>query len=81
MIKSTDKGLVIVVWDREGYVKDTETGDEEVYEEDYNDAPTSSECNHKCSHSKSKKTGWSKKGYLRLIYCERSKISKVLCPT
>ena len=40
VINSADKGLVVVVWDREGCMKEAEKqlGDEEVYEEVSNDA-------------------------------------------
>ena len=40
MIKSADKGSLVVVWDREDYIKQAEKqlGDEEVYEEVSNDA-------------------------------------------
>ena len=40
VIKSTDKGSAVVVWDREDYIKEAEKqlGDEEVYEEVSNDA-------------------------------------------
>ena len=40
VIKSADKGSVVVVWDREEYIKEAEKhlGDEEVYEEVFNDA-------------------------------------------
>ena len=40
VIKSADKGLVVVVWDREDYIKEAEKelGDEQVYEEVSNDA-------------------------------------------
>ena len=40
VIKSADKGLAVVIWDREDYIKETEKqlGDEEVYEEVSNDA-------------------------------------------
>ena len=39
MIKSTDKGSLVVVWDREDYIKDagTQLSDEEIYEEVFND--------------------------------------------
>ena len=35
MIKDADKGFMVVVWDREDYIKEAEKqlGDEEVYEE------------------------------------------------
>ena len=35
MIKSADKGSVVIVWDRENYIKEAEKqlGDENVYEE------------------------------------------------
>ena len=35
MIKDADKGFMVVVWDREEYIKEAEKqlGDEEVYEE------------------------------------------------
>ena len=40
VIKSADKGSVVVVWDREDYIKEAEKelGDEQVYEEVSNDA-------------------------------------------
>ena len=40
MIKSADKGLAVVVWDRENYIKEAEKqlGDEQVYEEVSNNA-------------------------------------------
>ena len=40
MIESADEGSVIVVWDREDHIKEAEKqlGDEEVYEEVFNDA-------------------------------------------
>ena len=40
VIKSTDKGSAVIVWDREDYIKGPEKqlGDEEVYEEVTNDA-------------------------------------------
>ena len=40
VIKSTDKGSAVVVWDREDYIKELEKqlGDEKVYEEVSNDA-------------------------------------------
>ena len=40
MIKSADKGSVIVVWDREDYWKEAEKqlGDKQVYEEASDDA-------------------------------------------
>ena len=40
MNKSTDKGLAVVVWDRENYIKEAEKqlGDEQVYEEVSNNA-------------------------------------------
>ena len=39
MIKSANKGSVVVVWDREDYIKEAEKqlGDEYVYEEVSND--------------------------------------------
>ena len=39
VIKSADKVSAVVVWDREGYIKEAEKqlGDEEVYEEVSND--------------------------------------------
>ena len=56
-IKSADKSAVVVVWDREDYIIEAEKqlGDEEVYEEVSNDA-VALQKNHKCSHSKNKKT-------------------------
>ena len=56
-IESADKCAAVVVWDREYYITEAEKqlGDE-VYEEVSNDtAPLQK--NHKCSHSKNKKTG------------------------
>ena len=46
------------MWDREDYIIEAEKqlGDEEVYEEVSNDA-VALQKNHKCSHSKNKKTG------------------------
>ena len=40
VIKSADKGLAVVVWDREDYIKEAEKelGDEQVYEKVSNDA-------------------------------------------
>ena len=40
MNKSADKGLAVVVWDRENYIKEAEKqlGDEQVYEEVSNNA-------------------------------------------
>ena len=57
-IKSADKSAAVVVWDREDYIIEAELqlGDEEVYEEVSNDA-VALQKNHKCSHSKNKKTG------------------------
>ena len=57
-IKSADKSVAVVVWDREDYITEAEKqlGDEEVYEEVSNDA-VALQKNHKCSHSKNKKTG------------------------
>ena len=43
MIKSADAGSVVVVWDKEGHIKEAEKqqGDEEVYEKVSNDAASS----------------------------------------
>ena len=40
MIKSADKGSTVVVWDREGYIKEAkkQLDDKEVYEEVSNDS-------------------------------------------
>ena len=57
-IKSADKSAAVVVWDREDYIikAEKQLGDEEVYEQVSNDAAPLQK-NHKCSHSKNKKTG------------------------
>ena len=57
-IKSADKSVAVVVWDREDYITEAEKqlGDEEVYEEVSNDA-VALQKNHKCSNNKNKKTG------------------------
>ena len=46
MIQSADTCSVVVVWDKEGHIKEAETqlGDEEVYEEVSNDAASSKVC-------------------------------------
>ena len=56
-IKSADKSAAVVLWDREDYIIEAEKqlSDEEVYEEVSNNA-VALQKNHKCSHSKNKKT-------------------------
>ena len=77
ILKVLIRVLAVVVWDREHYIikAEKQLGDEEVYEEVSNDSAPQKD--HKCSHSKNKKTGWSEKGWLRLFYYKRSKIRKV----
>ena len=57
ILKVLIRVLAVVVWDREHYIikAEKQLGDEEVYEEVSNDSAPQKD--HKCSHSKNKKTG------------------------
>ena len=82
MIKSADKGLAVVVWDRQDYIKEAEKqlGDEEVYEEVSNDAaPLLKTIN--AVVAKIRKRGDLKRDNLDYFFYERSKICKVLSST